>query len=252
MQKVIEITNRSGVNLSVKLNVQKNRDKLIFLIHGLGSRKDYPHMQVMEDVFAAQGYNVINIDAADSNNQSGKSKDGITFTGHYNDLQDVINWAKTQDFYAQPFSLAGQSMGAVACALYAANNPSGVNMLVTANFSWLDGKIESKNNKRRQIIMQNGFYEQVSKSTGKSFIIKQNYLDDLEKYNLTKQVKNITANTALIVGMADSEYHIENNKKLYKLLKCPKQIILLDGVPHDLANTEQDKAKFKNALESIF
>lgn len=250
MKKEIFITNRKGLKLAINLSTDKTFDKLVFLMHGLGARKDYPHMQVMENIFFKHGFNVVNIDATNSNNNSDKSEESITFTGHYNDLEDVISWAKTQSFYKEHFALAGQSMGAVACALYAGQNKN-VNVLILANFSWIDGKVESKNNRRREEIEEKGYYVQTSKSTGKSFVIKQNYLDDLEKYNLTEYVKNITADTSVIIGMRDTEYHIKNGEKLYDLLKCPKQIFKLDGVPHDLANTSEDKEKFSIALEEI-
>ena len=251
MVKKIFIQNRKGLKLAINLSISEDNDKLIFLLHGLGARKDYPHMKVMEDIFFESGYNVVNIDATNSNNESDKSEEGITFTGHYNDLEDVISWAKTQSFYKEPFALAGQSMGAVACTLYASKNPDIVNSLTLANFSWIDGKIESQNNRRRKEILEKGYYIQTSKSTGKSFVIKQNYLDDLRQYNLTDDIKQIKAKTSVIIGLADSEYHINNGHVLYNLLTCPKQLVELPGVPHDLANTPEDKAKFESALRKI-
>ncbi len=250
--KEVFIENRKGLKMALRVTVNEKNDKLVFLLHGLGARKEYPHMLVLEEEFAKHGFNVVNIDATDSNNESEKSEEGITFTCHYYDLEDVISWARTQDFYVEPFSLAGQSMGAVACALYASKNTNKLNKLILANFSWIDGSAESENNRRKKIILEQGYYEQVSKSTGKSFLIKQNYLDDLKHYNLTKNIGNITAETHLIVGLKDSEYHIENNKKLYELLNCKKSLQLLPDVPHDLANTDANKKLFIEALENVF
>lgn len=82
MEYKIFIKNRNGLKMSLKLNTSPDRNKLVFLEHGLGARKEYPHMQVMEDVFAEYGYNVVNIDATNSLNESECSHEGITFTGH--------------------------------------------------------------------------------------------------------------------------------------------------------------------------
>lgn len=251
MLKKICINNRRNLKLSLRVTFSENNEKLVFLLHGLGARNDYPHMLVIEETFAKHGYNVVNIDTTNSNNESDKSEEGITFTGTYNDLEDVIAWAKTQKFYKEPFSLAGQSMGAVACTLYAGNNSKQVDYLLVANFSWIDGKIESQRNKRREEILQNGYYVQTSKSTGKSFIIQRNYLDDLEMYNLTEAIQKITAKVSIIIGMADSEYHKNNGEILYELLKSKKELYKLAGVPHDLANTPEDKRKFKQLLNNI-
>lgn len=251
MTEILSINNRHNFKLSLRVTLSENSDKLVFLLHGLGARNDYPHMLVMEEAFAKHGYNVVNIDTTNSNNESDKSEDGITFSGTYNDLEDVILWAKNQKFYSEPFTLAGQSMGAVACVLYAGTNPKQVNKLLVANFSWIDGKIESKRNRRREEILEKGFYIQTSKSTGKSFIIKKQFLDDLEKYNLTKAIKKITAKALVIIGLADTEYHKANGEKLYNLLNSEKELYKLEGMPHDLANTPEDKAKFEKLLNKI-
>ncbi len=105
--------------MAVRLNVDKKRNKLAFLEHGLGARKEYPHMLVLEEFFAKNGYNVVNLDATNSLNASESSAEGITFTSHYQDLEDVIEWAKSQPFYKQPFALAGQSLGAASCIKHA-------------------------------------------------------------------------------------------------------------------------------------
>ncbi len=251
MEQEIFIKNRNGLNMAIRLNVSAERNKLVFLEHGLGARNDYPHMLVMEEVFAKNGYNVVNLDACDSNNKSDKSEEGITFTGHYKDLEDVISWAKTQSFYKEPFALAGQSLGAQAVVMFAGNHPEKVDLLVPVAFCWIDGKTASANNSRRKIIEQQGFFEQVSKSTGKSFIIKKNYLDDLAKYNMKKYIRNIKADTHILIGSLDKEEHIISSKKLYDMLNCKKEIVVLPDVPHDLANTPETKKMFTSALQKI-
>lgn len=56
----IFITNRKGLKMSIRLNINNENTKLVFLEHGLSSRKEYPHMQVLEDVFSEFGYNKFN------------------------------------------------------------------------------------------------------------------------------------------------------------------------------------------------
>lgn len=204
-------------------------------------------MQVMEEVFAQSGYNVVNIDATNSINESDSSPEGITFTGQ--DFEDAIAWAETQEFYREPFALAGQSLGAQAAVLYAANFPDKVDLLIPAAFVWLDGEVEVKNNKRTKSILENGFYEQFSKSTGKTLRIYKSFLDDLKLYKFEDKIKNITAQTCVIIGELDTEYHIENAKQLYNLLECKKKFILLQNVPHDLANTPETRQLFTKTLQ---
>lgn len=251
MIKEIFIKNRNGLNMAVRLNIDENKNKLVFLEHGLGARKEYPHMTVLEEVFASHGYNVVNIDATNSLNASENSAIGITTTGHYQDLEDVIEWAKTQSFYTEPFALAGQSLGAISVVKYAGQFPKKVNLLIPCAFPYYNYNEQELNSFAKEII-KNGFYDKVSKSTGRVLHMTTAYVEDMKNLDLTNQIKNITADTHVLIGLADSEKHINNSKALYEMLNCKKHLYLLPNVPHDLANTSKTKEIFENALNKIF
>ncbi len=252
MVKEIFIKNRQGLKMAVRLNIDEQRTKLVFLEHGLGARKEYPHMAVLEEVFAKNGFNVVNLDATNSLNASDSSTEGITFTSHYHDLEDVITWVKSQNFYTEPFALAGQSLGAASCINYAGNYPQKVDWLLFAACPFIDGNELLEKDEMMKHIEKYGFLEKVSRSTGKTLRINKIFNEDVKSYNLTKQIKNITATTYVVQGLCDEKYIIENNKQIYDMLNCEKQIYLLPNVPHDLANTQETKEIFENALKEIF
>lgn len=251
MEQIVSVKNRNGLNMSIKLNVSTDRRKCVFLIHGLGARKTIAHMQVLEDVFAEKGFNVVNIDTTDSNNDSERSEIGVTFSGFCHDLEDVIAWAKTQDFYCEPFALAGQSLGAQAVVWFASKNPEKVNLLVPVAFCWLDGKEASKTNSRREQILDQGYYDQVSKSTGKVLRITKAYLDDMENYNFEGEVSKILAETFILVPENDADSRVLSSKRLFELLGCKKQLIVLKGASHDPANTPETKKVFEDTIFNI-
>lgn len=250
-KSIVFIKNRKGLKMALKIVNVPNATKWVIMEHGLASRKDYPHMKVMEEVFSMYGYNVINMDATNSLNESEQDSEGITFTKHYEDLEDVITWAKSQGM-TMPFALAGQSLGAAAVVRYASMHPHDVHLVVAAAFPWLKGSDAVKVNKKTPEILRQGYYDQVSKSTGRTLRIYKNYLDDMADYDFSKFVHKIIAETHLIIGLEDSEYRIESNKKLYDLLTCKKTIQWLSGVPHDLANTPETKDMFTKAMQNIF
>ncbi len=252
MIKEVFIKNRKGLKMAVRLNLDEKRSKLVFLEHGLGAKKEYPHMLVMEEFFANNGFNVVNLDATNSLNASDSSAEGVTFTSHYQDLEDVIEWAKTQSFYVEPFALAGQSLGAAACIKYAGNHCSKVDELLIAACPLVDGVKFVESEEMMQHIEKFGYLDKVSKSTGRTLHMSKIFNDDAKSQNLYYDIKNITAKTFVIVGLLDTEYHIENNKKIFEMLKCPKQLFLLENVPHDLANTPETKAIFEKTLTKIF
>ena len=250
MEEVVYIKNRKNIELCLKLNIDPSRDKLCILEHGLGARKEYPHMRVFEDEFAKFGYNVINIDASDSINASGSSAEGITFSGHLSDLEDVIDWAKTQNFYHEPFVLSGQSLGARTCAVYASTHPTQVSQLFCAALPWLDNPLQDEYIAEiAQKIKSNGQFEKVSKSTGKTLIIKPTFIEDINKIKLSELAPKILAETFVIVGDLDLKCRKSCARKFYNLLKCNKHFDILKNVPHDMANTEENKATFEKYLD---
>lgn len=250
MIKTIFIKNRKGLKMSIRLNIKNENTKLVFLEHGLSSRKEYPHMQVLEDVFSEFGYNVINIDATNSLNESESSDEGITVTGHYEDLVDVIEWAKTQDFYKEQFALAGQSLGAISVVRYAGEYPDNVNLLIPCAFPYYKYVEEELSNLAKEVI-KNGYCDKVSKSTGKVLRLKASYIEDMKQLDITPQMQRITANTYIVVGSKDNEKHLKNSTHLYQTLNCEKEFYLLDDIPHDLANTPRDKELFTKTIKDI-
>ena len=195
----------------------------------------------------------MNIDATNSLNESGSSPEGVTFTGFVNDLEDVINWAKTQKFYVEPFALAGHSLGARAIVFYASQNPDLVDLIMSASLPWLNhGEKDGLIKDIIESVSKCGYYDKVSKSTGRVLRIKKAWVDDVNKIDLTNYIPRITAQTYVIVGLKDSEKHINCAKQMFELLKCKKQLVLLPNVPHDLANAPESKEIFTEQLKNIF
>lgn len=250
MVEKVFIENRRGLKISLQLTIDDKNTKLVFLEHGLGARKEYPHMQVLEEVFAEFGYNVVNIDATNSLNESENSEEGITTTGHYEDLVDVIDWAKTQHFYKEPFALAGQSLGAISVVWYAGQCPNKVNVLIPCAFPYYK-YVENELNSFAKEIIKHGYFDKVSKSTGRVLHMTSTYVEDMKKLDLTSQIGRIKADTYILIGSKDSEKHLKNSKLLYQMLKCKKEFHLMKDIPHDLANTSQDRELFTKTLKNI-
>jgi len=52
-----------------------------------------------------------------------------SITSYYEDLEDVISWAQSQEWYQEPFALAGHSLGGICTALYAEHHSAILNTL---------------------------------------------------------------------------------------------------------------------------
>src|SRR5262245_46916455 len=104
----------------------KNPRGLAFVMHGLAGFKEQPVVLAIAETFFSQNYIVVNFDATNSIGESGGTYEAATAQNHYEDLVDVIAWAKKQHWYREPFILAGVSLGGYASVRYAEEHPNEV------------------------------------------------------------------------------------------------------------------------------
>ena len=129
------------------------------------------------------------MDATNSLNESESSSEGITTTSHYEDLVDVINWAKTQSFYKEPFALSGQSLGAISVVRYAGQYPNEINLLIPCAFPYYK-YVEQELNMYAKEIIKNGYCDKVSRSTGKVLRMTTAYVDDIKKLDMIVSMRH--------------------------------------------------------------
>ncbi len=213
------IKNRKGLKLCVEFNKNSSKDsKLIFVEHGLGSSKDKPHIKLMSDMFYKHGYTTVTFDATNSDGESGGSFEKVTFTDHYEDLEDVIEWSKTQDWYEEPFALAGHSLGAMATTLFTEKNPDKVDLLIPISI------MTSGRNFLKA--------EELSYEPWRD-IIPQSFREDLLCYNITLSAARIKCPTHVIIGDSDTVSLPSCAEEFYKALNCvPRSFQLLKDCPH--------------------
>ncbi|MGN0929122.1 MAG: alpha/beta hydrolase [Alphaproteobacteria bacterium] len=247
------IKNRNGFNLSIRITKPNNTDKLAIIEHGLSGCKDEKHILILEYELSKAGYTVINMDATNSINESDSTPEGLTFSGHYNDLTDVIKWAKTQSFYKEPFTLAGHSLGACSILYYTENFPKEVNLLLLISFPWLNitSKLKQTDIQTIKNWKNTGFFNKFSKSRNKSLYIPYNFIKDLKKHNFLKKANKITAKTILIIGDLENKIRLDDNNKLYKKLNCEKEFIILKNTPHSVAKTSNNANQFRTEIRKI-
>lgn len=87
--------------------------------HGLGGWKDQAIILSIVEAFISTGFTVLTYDAADGANGPDTNPRKSTTTGHLEDLEDVVAYAKTQEWFCEPLILAGHSLGAMISAEYA-------------------------------------------------------------------------------------------------------------------------------------
>lgn len=236
MQKVT-IQNRENLDLVISYHLSiKPAQGLVFIEHGFTGHKDEPQLQTIAETFIKKNFTTILFDATSSTGESGISADGVTFTSHYNDLQDVINWASAQTWYQKPFSLCGHSLGASSVLRYAAEHPSEVKLLIPIS-PLVSGQdmykaLQTQLKQDFEKWQQGGVYQRYSKTTGRTAKVPFSFMVDLLNYNAAQFSEKIQCRTIILSGDQDQTTPLAKTQLFYQSLKCPKDIKVIPNCEH--------------------
>ncbi|MDP3784839.1 MAG: alpha/beta fold hydrolase [bacterium] len=197
------IKNRKNQNISVLVEKTVSHKGLAFVMHGLGGVKEQPHIQAIAEAFLESGYTVIRFDTTNTFGESEGSYENATTTNYYEDLEDVIIWASKQEWYQEPFALAGHSSGGICTALYAEKYPEKVKALAPIS-TVVSGKLNAETPYHKSIEEEwkrIGWLEEKSVSLpGVIKRLKWSHMEDRLKYDLLPNVKKLTMPVLLVVG----------------------------------------------------
>ncbi|HRY63049.1 MAG TPA: alpha/beta fold hydrolase [Patescibacteria group bacterium] len=234
MQKIF-IPNRKNQKIAVIIDQSENPKGLAFVMHGLGGFKEQPHIATFAQSFQDAGYTAVRFDTTNTFGESDGSYEDATTTNYYEDLEDVIGWAKTQTFYQEPFFLTGHSLGGICVALYAEKYPEKIKGLAPIS-TVVSGKLSYESPKYKKIAKEwerTGW--RVTESSSQPGLIKRlkwSHTADRLKYDLLPEANKLMIPVLMIVGDQDDSTLLEHQKILYDILNCPKELHIIKGAPH--------------------
>ncbi len=251
------IQNNKGQKIAVIIDKSENQKGLVFIMHGLGGFKEQSHLQTMTDVFKEKEYTVIRFDTTNAVGESDGKLELATITNYYEDLKDVIGWAKKQEWYQEPFCLAGHSLGGFCIAWYAINYPREIKAIAPIS-SFISGKIFLETLKTKENIEeweQRGYREWES-SSRPGLIKKLNwsFAQDSLKYDLLEKAEEIKAPVLIIVGEGDTDIRPKHLKILYERLIAKKEFHIIKGGPHTFKeedHLQKIKSIFLNWIKNL-
>lgn len=251
----LSIKNRYGYRVDVSVFVHTQPAPLMFIVHGFGGRQDGVHLKRIAEVFYNKGYTIVTFDTTNSGGTSDTTPEGLSFTAQFQDLEDIVSWAKNQSWYAEPFALSGHSLGGMSVIYYAEQHPKQVNLLIPV-MPVISGKtFEISRCKRDRYAFvtweKDGYYERVSRSTGKVLRFPFSFVLDIRNYDTMALADKITARTVLIAGEKDASCWPETIQRLYDALKCPKEMITIADATHDIDEHPKVFAEFTRVLQGI-
>ena len=253
MEKTL-IKNRKNQNISVLVERVKNSKGLAFVMHGLGGNKNQPHIKTFAESFKEKEFNVISFDTTNSIGESDGDLENGTLTNYYQDLEDVINWAKNMDFYKEPFILCGHSLGAMATVLFAEKYPEKVKGIAPIS-SVISGELAEKTQHFKEIEKdwkEKGIREWES-STNPGLIkrLKWSHVEDKRNYNLLDNIDKLKMPVILIVGEYDDTTPLKHQEIFYNKLNTKKELHIIKGAEHTFKEEKHLKEIKEILLEWI-
>ncbi|MBU0611831.1 alpha/beta fold hydrolase [Patescibacteria group bacterium] len=256
-----KIKNRKGLEIVGSILIPKNPRGLSFVIHGLGGFKEQPHIKLLADTLFENDYIVVNFDVTNSIGESGGKYEDATMQNHYEDLVDVIGWAKKQDWYKEPFVLAGHSLGGFAVAKYAeeySNEVEGV-FPFAGVFSGLDNVESSKKNDSTEMKRweKTGWKTKISSSKpGLEMRLPWSHIQERLKHDLKLEAHKITMPILFVMGEKDFPCPPVDEKKFFNLLpiETKKEFHVIKNAPHtfrDPGHLKQLRELFDNWLKNL-
>lgn len=251
-----EIKNRKGQKIVVLVELAEKPKGLVFVMHGLGGFKEQKHIQTFADAFKEKNYSVIRFDTTNSIGESDGKYEDATVTSSYEDLEDVINWAKKQAWYQKPFCMASHSLGSICVALYAENYPEEVKALAPTS-TVVSGKLTVEARPKEAIEKWRRTGWLIKESESKPGIIKKtpwSHMEDRLKYDLLERVDKLAMPVLLIVGEKDSGTPPEHQKILFDKLPGKKEMHIIKGASHtfrEKKHLDEIKQIFLDWLDKI-
>jgi pimeloyl-ACP methyl ester carboxylesterase len=235
----ITIQNRKKQNIVVLLEKAENQKGLAFVMHGLGGFKEQPHIETFAKAFSDAGYTVVRFDTTNTYGESDGNYSDATTTNYYEDLEDVIDWASSQNWYQEPFVLVGHSLGGISTALYAQKHPEKVSGLAPIS-TVASGELSLKSfsNEELEKWKKTGWKEQKSESIpGLIKRLKWSHIEDRLKYDLLPDAGKLTMPVLLIVG--DKDEHLLESQTLFNAIPTDKkELHIIKGAPHTFKDPE--------------
>lgn len=237
------VKNRKGQKMAVVVERVNPQEGLAFVMHGLGGFKEQPHLQTISEAFEQSKYTVVRFDTTNTLGESDGSYEDATTTNYYEDLEDIIKWTETQEWYQKPFVLAGHSLGGISVALFAEKYPEKVKAVAPIS-TVVSGELSVETHKRYgseefKEWEKTGWSEEESRSKpGMVKRLKWSHIADRLKYDLLPNVDKLTMPVLLIVGEDDTSTPPEHQQILYDALLAEKELHIIKGAPHTFRNPE--------------
>lgn len=237
--KKLFIQNRKHEKIAVIVEIPEQASGLAFVMHGLSGFKEQQHIEVIAETFLDHGYVTVRFDTTNSLGESDGAYENATTTNYYEDLENVIAWAKNQPWFQSPFALAGHSLGGTCTALWGQRHHEEVKLLAPIALVASGQKsIELYSTDELRHWEETGWH--ITESRSKPGVIRRlawSHVTDRIKYDLFPEAKALTMPVLLIAGENDSLR--SQSEQFYAALPGQKEFHIIAGAEHTFRSAEE-------------
>lgn len=178
----------------------------------------------------------------------GESEGDFSETDFSSNVEDLVAAAAyMKEEWVAPDLLIGHSLGGAA-VLQAANLIDTVEAVATIAAPANPGHVKHLLEDKIEEIKQRG--KARIKLAGRSFTIKEQFLNDLKEQNMDDIIRHLEKALLIFHSPVDRIVGIENASHIYASARHPKSFISLDSADHLLSN--QDDAKYVGAVTAAW
>ena len=224
----INFSNAQGQNLAARLDLPQDEHPIAYALfaHCFTCTKNIKAAINIAAALNREKIAVLRFDFTGLGQSEGEFSE-TNFTTNVADLVAAADYLESE--YQAPQILIGHSLGGAA-VLQAAHQIPSVRAIATLAAPHDPKHIARHFEENRVQIEQHG--EAEVRLAGRSFIIKKQFLDDLEMQQLDTHINNLKAALLVMHSPRDTTVAIDNAAKIYQAAKHPKSFISLDDADH--------------------
>jgi uncharacterized OsmC-like protein/esterase/lipase len=233
MKKIrLEFENSNGETLAGLLELPEHNSEITgfgLFAHCFTCGKDIAAASRISRALAAHGIAVLRFDFTGLGNSDGD----FSNTNFSSNIDDLVSAAQAlQDQYQAPQILIGHSLGGAA-VLAAASRLESVKAVVTIGAPATAEHIKHLFKQQSGTIQREG--EAVVQLGTREFSIRQQFLQDIDQYSSTEQIRELDAALLVLHSPIDNVVSIDEAARIYQSAIHPKSFISLDRADHLLS-----------------
>jgi uncharacterized OsmC-like protein/alpha/beta superfamily hydrolase len=232
--KRLKIPNADGLMLGARLDLPSDGKPQAFALfaHFFSCNKNLKSVGHISDALTRGGIAVLRFDFTGLGDSEGEFSD-TNFSSNVADLVAAADWMEAE--FEAPSILIGHSLGGAAVLKAGPLIPS-VKAVATIGAPAHPSHVAHLFEFSLDEIAVNGHAE--VKIGGRPFIIKQQFIDDLEEASMDEAIRGLKRALIIFHSPVDKTVGIENAGEIYTKARHPKSFVSLDHADHLLTNED--------------